>query len=1132
MVSNTNMFGPWQETEVAKEILSKKYYHEGEDFEKFTDRIASILSEEIKADAKKAMYDADFFPGGRSLYGAGAKGKFKASLSNCYILPSPEDTLESINEVAGKMARIFSMGGGCGLSLSNLRPKDAIVYNSARSSTGAVSFINIFNAYGDVIGAHARRAALLVGLDCSHPDIYEFLEIKQNDTAVQSANLSILFTDEFMEAVEADEEYELKFDVKATGEKIRKKIRARDLFWKFCEAQFSWGEPGAIFIDRVRSYNLLSGYPKNEYQIDICNPCAEFFGNSYNSCNLGSINLYNAVKNPFTKDAEIDWDKLAKMVHLGIEILDEILDYGYDSQPLDENRKCIDKWRAIGLGAFGLGDALVALNIKYGSPEAVELAKKMQKFILIHSLSASSLIASEKGTFAAYDWNKVKKSPLISSLKNDKDWKNIYKMIETSGLRNGALISVAPNGCQKPETLLTTNDGILRLNEIVNVNGPQWQPIELEVQQESSSSTFSADKGYINGKAKTKKITLKSGIDLESTPNHQFRVIRDKKYQWVKAEDLVEGDIIPAKIGGYKKETNASLQDIEFTPYRSLSKVLTPPKEMTSDLAFILGAYYANGSTHDKGIRFSMNANKKDDIEAIRSRLEAVFGVSVADSIDETSPEKGKCSVLYFSSVYLLRWLEENGLTKSKNADNGIPKAIRTSSKEVIKSFIDGYFMCDGSHNSPRGKIGTCYIDTVSYQMAQDLAICCRAIGQNIKIHTYTDRSKSLGNKPLHRVFFSKFGSIGMRDAEKHSSKQKRADTELVRELVGEDFIADYVETITDSECETYDISVPKNNCYVANGVVSHNTIATMVGMTGGAEPIFALSYERTTHANVGKGVFFRVLAKSAEHFMKLHNLPADTSDEELMKMNPAFICSHDVPPLDRVKMQAALQDSTDNAISSTVNLKEEATVDDIYNVYMEAWKSGCKGITTFRNNCSRTSILRTSHDEEFVQGKIQFNSISPISSDEIGDEVDGKKVTRKTACVPTMVNHIYSKEGNLVELYTDVTQGCSANINTITRLASLSLRSGVKVEEVLKQLRKETCSACIDRRKQGDKEVAKSCGNAIADAIEKVYTDLQGEKKVVDEKGLMTCPECGEKTLRVEAKCVRCTSCHYSKCD
>ena len=105
------MFGAWHETEVAKEILSKKYFHEGEDFGKFVDRVTSILSDAIKEDAKKAMYDADFFPGGRSLYGAGAKGKFKASLSNCYILPSPEDTLESINEVAGKMARIFSMGG-------------------------------------------------------------------------------------------------------------------------------------------------------------------------------------------------------------------------------------------------------------------------------------------------------------------------------------------------------------------------------------------------------------------------------------------------------------------------------------------------------------------------------------------------------------------------------------------------------------------------------------------------------------------------------------------------------------------------------------------------------------------------------------------------------------------------------------------------------------------------------------------------------------------------------------------------------------------------------------------------------------------------------------------------------------
>ena len=124
---------------------------------------------------------------------------------------------------------------------------------------------------------------------------------------------------------------------------------------------------GAIFIDNVRKHHLLSGYPEEEYTINIPNPCAEFYGNSWNACNLGSVNLYTLVTKPFTKDADIDWEKLKENVQLGVIALDEILDYGREMQPLEENKKCLDDWRSIGLGVFGLGDALIALGIKYGS---------------------------------------------------------------------------------------------------------------------------------------------------------------------------------------------------------------------------------------------------------------------------------------------------------------------------------------------------------------------------------------------------------------------------------------------------------------------------------------------------------------------------------------------------------------------------------------------------------------------------------------------------------------------------------------------------------------------------------------------------------------------------------------------
>lgn len=243
-MSNTNLTQNWWESEVGSQVTSKKYFHEGEGFNDFSARIANVFtSGKTRIAMEDALYSADYFLAGRSLYALGCKGKFRASTSNCYILPSPKDNTNSINANIAIMENIFKAGGGCGVNISNLRPKGAKVMNSARTSTGAVSFMKKYDVSASVIGANARRAALIIGLNCDHPDLYEFLDVKRNDTAIQNANISILYTDEFMEAVVNNESYELKFTVEATGEIISKIIDAKDFFMKFCEAQHDWCEP-------------------------------------------------------------------------------------------------------------------------------------------------------------------------------------------------------------------------------------------------------------------------------------------------------------------------------------------------------------------------------------------------------------------------------------------------------------------------------------------------------------------------------------------------------------------------------------------------------------------------------------------------------------------------------------------------------------------------------------------------------------------------------------------------------------------------------------------------------------------------------------------------------------------------
>lgn len=391
---------------------------------------------------KEYITDGDFSPAGRTLYAAGSRGKFKVSMSNCYILPSPEDNLESIFHSNYEIARIFSYGGGIGINISNLRPAGSRVHNVARTSTGAVSFMKIFNTTGEVISQNGRRGAQMVGLNCSHPDIYEFLHIKQNEEKLSSMNISILFTDEFMEAVRDDKEYTLRFHVESTGENIERTIRARDFFREFCETQWDWGDPGALFSDRLNDYHLLAGY--DEYQIEITNPCGEFGGNAYNACNLGSINLYNMIDDKFGNAPFLNEEKFKQAVYDGIIALDEIVSYGYETQPLDENRTCIDDWRSLGLGLFGVADALVAMKLAYGSREASAFMENVMKIMLLSALRSSCDRAKMKGTFGRYRREATEKSPIIQMVKELDG--GLYEDIRTYGLRNGTLLAIAPTG--------------------------------------------------------------------------------------------------------------------------------------------------------------------------------------------------------------------------------------------------------------------------------------------------------------------------------------------------------------------------------------------------------------------------------------------------------------------------------------------------------------------------------------------------------------------------------------------------------------------------------------------------------------------------------------------------------------
>lgn len=257
-----------EKNKLGVDIWERKYRYNNESFDEWLERV-SDSDEEVK----KLIVDKKFLFGGRILANRGLdKDGRKISLSNCYVVSAPEDSIESIFDCASKLARTFSYGGGCGVDISKLAPRGAKVNNAAKETSGAVSFMDLYSLVTELIGQNGRRGALMLSISCEHPDLEEFIGIKSDLNRVTKANISVRITDKFMVAVKNKQSFTLKFTRMETGEEIIKEVDAYDTFHKLCEMNWDYAEPGMLFWDRIENYNLLSEDKNFEYA--GVNPCA------------------------------------------------------------------------------------------------------------------------------------------------------------------------------------------------------------------------------------------------------------------------------------------------------------------------------------------------------------------------------------------------------------------------------------------------------------------------------------------------------------------------------------------------------------------------------------------------------------------------------------------------------------------------------------------------------------------------------------------------------------------------------------------------------------------------------------------------------------------------------------------
>ena len=398
-----------------------------------------------------AMRDFVLVPGGRILSGLGTG--YKVTFYNCFVIPSPHDSRGGILKTLSQMVEIMSRGGGVGINLSSLRPRGARVQKVNGFSSGPCNWAELFSvATKDIIQqGGSRRGALMLMLWDWHPDIEEFITVKQDLARINGANLSVCVSDAFMDAVKNDADWDLKFpdpkdpdyDTKwdgylpnwiALGKTpiVQKTVKARALWDLIATAAWKSAEPGVVFMER---YNKWFNNSYFEY-VNCVNPCGEEGLPNWGVCNLTSINLAALVN----EKGEMDYERLTAVARVGVRFQDNIIDA--DTYIFDEIKEVqLHGERRIGLGTMGLGDALIKMKLRYGSAESLAVIDKIYRAVRDAAYDASVDLAKEKGAFPKINKTKHLEAYFIKKLPE-----SIRKKMKRHGIRNSMVLQQAPTG--------------------------------------------------------------------------------------------------------------------------------------------------------------------------------------------------------------------------------------------------------------------------------------------------------------------------------------------------------------------------------------------------------------------------------------------------------------------------------------------------------------------------------------------------------------------------------------------------------------------------------------------------------------------------------------------------------------
>ena len=467
--------------QLSIDIWNNKYRWNNETLDEWFKRVSSgnpVIERLIK--------DKKFLFGGRTL--SNINTDKKGSFSNCYSHGYVEDSLDDIMQTATDIAKTFKVQGGQGLSLSKIRPKGAKIGEQFESD-GIVPFMEIFNRVTESISqGGSRKGALMMSIDINHPEAESFITIKSDLNRINKANLSLEISDEFMEDVinkVTEKEMTFYYD----GGEYKYTINPVKLFETICQQAWDYAEPGILYTNRLRNYNMLEF--DDEYNIETTNPCGEQPLPKHGACNLSSINVSEYVKYPFTSNAKFDYDELGQDIPFIVKAMDDVLEKNLKNHALPEQAEVAKNYRNIGIGIMGLADCLVKLGYKYGSDDAIGFSKNLMKFLFRKSVESSVALAMERGDYPKY------KSCVWDStiIKNTFTEEEIKQFKNINHLRNCSLLSIAPTG--SIGTMLNISTGCepffmlsyTRKTESLNGGEPSYYQVDLPIVEEYKKIT-------------------------------------------------------------------------------------------------------------------------------------------------------------------------------------------------------------------------------------------------------------------------------------------------------------------------------------------------------------------------------------------------------------------------------------------------------------------------------------------------------------------------------------------------------------------------------------------------------------------------------------------------------------------